>query len=36
MKEYLDDLFNAHEIRQKVIIITGEEHYYRLSWRFLE
>ena len=24
------------EIRQKVIILEGIEHYYRLSWRFLE
>jgi len=26
----------SNEIRQNVIILTGIEHYYRLSWRFLE
>ena len=26
----------SNEIRQNVIILEGIEHYYRLSWRFLE
>ncbi len=26
----------SNEIRQNIIIIAGIEHYYRLSWRFLE
>ena len=26
----------SNEIRQKVIILEGIEHYYRLSWRFFE
>ncbi|MEK6953337.1 MAG: nucleotidyltransferase domain-containing protein [Nanoarchaeota archaeon] len=26
----------SNEIRQKVIILAGIEHYYRLSWRFFE
>ena len=26
----------SNEIRQNVIILSGTEHYYRLSWRFLE
>ncbi len=26
----------SNEIRQNVIILEGTEHYYRLSWRFLE